>query len=49
MVSYTPSPKEAQFTALYTPAWQEMINGKRPVKEILDQLASEATKLVTSR
>ncbi len=44
--TYRTSPKEAEFSALYTAAWDEMVLQTRPVEEILAQLAQEATALV---
>lgn len=44
---YRTSPKEAEFTALYGPAWDEMVLQTRPVEEILTQLAAESTDLIS--
>lgn len=44
--TYRTSPKEAEWTALYQAAYDEMILATRPIEEILGQLAENATALV---
>ena len=45
--TYRTSPKESEWIdTLWNPAWDEMVLGRRPVEEILGQLAQESTDLV---
>jgi ABC-type glycerol-3-phosphate transport system substrate-binding protein len=44
---YRVSPKESEFIPLFNAAWDEMVLQSRPVEEILSQLATEATQLLS--